>query len=82
MAEEKLAAPQHTLRLRRSLTSTHQCQRCGQQETLHAVGRWTDADYIELFHERMELERRLRDALASANTWRALHASATERANG
>lgn len=79
MARENNAAPQHTLHRRRSSSFTHQCQRCGAQETLHAVGRWTDADYLELWHERMEIERRLREAQRQAALWRALHVSALLR---
>jgi hypothetical protein len=37
-------------------TLTVQCDRCGLEHTVERAGRYADQDFLELWHEHMELE--------------------------
>jgi hypothetical protein len=50
-------------------TLTVQCDRCGLEHTVERAGRYADQDFLELWHEHMELEaeyKAQRTALARA----------------
>lgn len=46
---------------------THECPRCGHQESLNRNGRYTEADYLELFHELMDEQRKRLDLFRAFN---------------
>lgn len=41
----------------------HTCERCGLQEALNRSGRYSEEDYLELWHEFMALQAEHRRAL-------------------
>lgn len=43
----------------------HECERCGLIAEFERAGRFTDDDFYEVFHERMDLEARLRERARS-----------------